>query len=122
MQHCVLLSRLVTRTQLYGMTSLHQFKTILKGNCLTVGCEDVVYQAVKAWIRYHGSDAEAAFELLQVVQWPLVTDMEGISEDIQWLRQNGQWNEKCEEMLNEAREYHKMTSHQKLQFWSQKGR
>ena len=104
------------------MTSLHQFKTILKGNCLTVSREDVVYQAVKVWVRYHGSDAATAFDLLQEVQWPLVMDIEGIAQDVQGLVQNGQWNAKCQEMLDSAREYHRMTSDRKLQFWSRESK
>lgn len=104
------------------MTSLHQFKTILKGSCLTVSREDVIYQAVKVWVRYHGSDADTAYDLLREVQWPLVIDIEGIAEDVQGLSQNGQWNAKCQKMLDKAREYHRMTSHQKLQFWSQEGK
>ena len=65
--------KLLTATQLYGLTTLAQFKTIIKGQCLTVDSEDMVYESVKLWIKYHGVEgAAAACELLQEVQWPLV--------------------------------------------------
>ena len=47
-----------------------------------MSCEDIVYESVKIWVKYHGADSGSVYLLMQEVQWPLVLDIDGIVEDI----------------------------------------
>ena len=111
--------KLLKVTQLYGCTTFAQFKTIIKGECLTVDCEDFVYESVKLWIKYHGVKGQKAYELMQEVQWPLIIDMDRISKDC---RENlgENFDHNFHQILQQAIDYHGMRNEDKLHFWKSK--
>ncbi|TRY68736.1 hypothetical protein TCAL_10748 [Tigriopus californicus] len=106
---------LMKLTQIYQLTSHHQFKRILAGERLAVPREEKTLEAVLEWVQYESERYIHLYTLLQEVQWPLVKSRETLINALK--DPYISYEERCINLVYEALQYQELGYEQKLEFW-----